>query len=292
MTPPEFVVGAAEVWSDHGAVPPEYASKISGLGGWTYGHREDQAGGESAAGPVPNGSPGAAVRAAHIYAQLDARRSLGAEGARSGVTVHPVETEILAWRGWHLDRESWWAPRLASVNYHTVWETPVLRADEVPTAWNTNGIHALRAKPSRASEDFWDYFALSVYGEVALSGTVVEGDRGYRAEQAIVRRLWVANPGDIPTPLRTRWSLWSLAAILAHHYEVEVDVDPGPWRRHPTSHLVAADVSVLSAVSVALAVPPDDWSARLSVVHHDSNGNRIRSHKRLDGTTYEENLGP
>ena len=102
--------------------------------------------------------------------------------------------ELLAWRVWRLCR---WQPdgglRLVSLARGTVWHGPVLTADHVPDAVadSGSGVYALKPamRPSRhhfnwaLGPDTW------VRGWVALSGRVVEHERGYRAERVVIRQL-------------------------------------------------------------------------------------------------------
>lgn len=60
----------------------------------------------------------------------------------------------------------------------------------------------------------------AVEGEVALSGTVIEGEYGYRAEQATIRRLWfLYNP--LPDALMPE-----LIAEFEARYQCEVTWNP------------------------------------------------------------------
>lgn len=102
--------------------------------------------------------------------------------------------ELLAWRVWNLCR---WRPdgslRLVSATRPTVWDGPVLMADHRPLATPSCGSGVYAVKPSvRPCRRHYDW-ALGgetwVRGWVALSGQVVEHERGYRAERAVIRRL-------------------------------------------------------------------------------------------------------
>lgn len=130
----------------------------------------------------------------------------------------PVVSEILAWRGWNF-AASPSEPILQSVTYPVRWDGPTLLADAVPTAKNGHGIHALKVKDTNSS-----YLSeVAAFGEVALSGIVVEGTDGYRAERATIRSLWVASPRCRGTT-GERYCAWEIAGMLAARYEVEVDV--------------------------------------------------------------------
>lgn len=139
------------------------------------------------------------------------------------------ETEIVAWRAWMLvEQDGEWY--LRSFNYPRespmLWEGPAVRADQEPAHDNVNGIYAL-------TKDRFDLFYPTgtmvfvgpsdgsyksdghAYGEVALSGLVVEGEKGYRGEQAVVRSLtlklssaWASTtviPLEIMASLETRY---------------------------------------------------------------------------------------
>ena len=68
----------------------------------------------------------------------------------------------------------------------------------------------------RTREQFVAQYTPHVLGQVALSGIVVEGENGYRAERATIRSLIIThNPfPDVP--------LIVLADRLANHYQCEV----------------------------------------------------------------------
>ncbi|HTY80491.1 MAG TPA: hypothetical protein VMI34_21870 [Candidatus Bathyarchaeia archaeon] len=112
--------------------------------------------------------------------------------------------ELLAIRGWKLIR---WTEdgsvRLASLSRNTVWHGPVFNADAVPLAQPNcgSGVYALKpsCRPRIAPHGCavvapyeTDWLAgrrAWVWGWVALSGRVVEHQRGYRAQTAAIRRL-------------------------------------------------------------------------------------------------------
>jgi hypothetical protein len=143
--------------------------------------------------------------------------------------VEQIDTEILAWRGWVLDPAYEDEPTLRSITYHTPWEGPVLTADKPPASGTTHGIYALKAKPALGEQDF-GYFCKAAFGEVALSGQVIIGQRGYRAERAVIRSLWLANPAYLGE-FKENMCLWELAGVLEQKYGVEVLVAAEKWEK-------------------------------------------------------------
>lgn len=104
-------------------------------------------------------------------------------------------SEILAWRAWRIQRCGMEDFRLLSVTRDIRWDSPRLVADKEPDPAHEHGIYAL-AKPDRPvyqsyGIDHGYRYKNPVHGVVALSGIVLEGERGYRAHQAMVRALWL-----------------------------------------------------------------------------------------------------
>lgn len=104
------------------------------------------------------------------------------------------EGELLGWRVWRLGRvQRDGSLRLCSVARRTIWPGPVMTADQEPTALRTDrhGLYVLkptvRARGNAGGE--FDRLWAIVWGWVALSGTVVEHENGYRGARAVVRRL-------------------------------------------------------------------------------------------------------
>lgn len=103
------------------------------------------------------------------------------------VNEESSSTELLAMRGWRLDFSPYCGVRLRSLHVDVVWEGPTLIAHGDPEQEST-GVHA--AKTEKWATEFSRYAALApVWGVVALSGKVVEGTTGYRAERATVQSL-------------------------------------------------------------------------------------------------------
>ena len=171
------------------------------------------------------------------------RAALGAGQSGDGVKVESQDTEIIAWRAWFLvEHEGDWY--LRSFFYPTGdpmrWEGPAVRADKTPELESAHGIYALTKErfDGYYSPDYGIgvtmHFGSSdgryktesfVYGEVALSGTVVEGTNGYRAEQAVVRSLtlkldkaWALTSKQVPLEIQ---------ASLEQRYQCPVTLDVG-----------------------------------------------------------------
>jgi hypothetical protein len=156
---------------------------------------------------------------ARIYTP-NVRSSIGNGQEGDGVPVEMRDTEIVAWRAWLLlrDGDDWYLRSFFYPEHKPMrWEGPAVRADKTPTAESAHGIYALTKDRLDApylggiATVAWAQVHLGVpvtdvaagthpsdgryktegvvYGEVALSGTVIEGTKGYRAEQAVVRSL-------------------------------------------------------------------------------------------------------
>lgn len=198
------------------------------------GHRDDRASdrGETGAFRDPGGYTQGTVAPADTSPSLEV-----------------VQQEIIAWRGWCLSKDDH-GPVLKSVTRDVPWLGPSLTADAKPGHrtpdpnyyWrgdNTSGIYALRELGEH-------YSKMSVVGSVALSGIVVEGENGYRAEHATIRSLRLRSLPDRqpqyqaryygmnnliiepPEPPRLGWGrlrAWEVAALLAERYKCECDID-------------------------------------------------------------------
>lgn len=105
-----------------------------------------------------------------------------------------VVGEIMAYRGWRLVGDL-----LKPLNDYSqeTWHGPVAIAHEKPGSGNSNGLYAIRLDHTQYF--FHTYGAVSeVHGIIGLFGRVVELERGYRAEKAIIRVLRVVPPvGDM-----------------------------------------------------------------------------------------------
>jgi hypothetical protein len=152
-----------------------------------------------------------------------------------------VGQEIVAWRGWALNADSL---RLVSLHHPVQWHGPVLTADKVPEENSPHGIYAL-------AKDKWFsdgggfaatyrqmYLQMNIYGgicpsvapytneyrdrslvegEVALSGVVVCGDKGYRAERATIQSLKL-----LKVPEECRLCKVEVAGWLEQRYQCPV----------------------------------------------------------------------
>ena len=178
------------------------------------GYREDETHRESGTGTIPAGTSGERPRGTEPA--TDAGTSAD---ARANVSPEPesVAREILAARGWYLRRDESARPFLTSFN-GTRWDGPRLMADQVPSSTNTSGIYALTAD-NQYTATYKDQAA--VWGTVALSGIVVEGERGYRGQQAVIRSLTVQQH---PEEMRDTIML-EIVCALEDRYQCTVAMD-------------------------------------------------------------------
>ena len=169
-----------------------------------------------------------------------------------GVPVETRDTEIVAWRAWLLvqNGEDWYLRSFFYPEQNPMrWEGPAVRADRVPEVESLHGIYALTKErfdaryadqayisimmsgqiggsplpPSKTSRSDGRYKTEGVvYGEVALSGTVVEGTHGYRAEQAAIRSLTLKM--DKAWEVGQRYRPIEIAAALEDRYQCPVSV--------------------------------------------------------------------
>ena len=113
--------------------------------------------------------------------------------------------------------------RLRSIVVNKVWETATLVAHASPKANEHGvGIHACKTR----EEFVGSGYAGTCIGTVALSGLVVEGEIGYRAERATVRSLIVLGyPAPEIRPIE-------LCAELAETYQCDVTWEDAPTRTY------------------------------------------------------------
>lgn len=94
--------------------------------------------------------------------------------------------ELIAWRMWNLTGD-----QLTSVSHATKWDGPVLVAHDVPQQHNNVGIWCYKRRKTCIYGMGRGY---DVLGSIALSGGIVEQERGYRAQRATIRSLEVLEP--------------------------------------------------------------------------------------------------
>lgn len=160
---------------------------------WRYGHRRAQAHhrGQTGAGATAftgtgTGEGARLVQRETSTEEIVAYRRWRYMDADLVITQHFLSPEHFAIQG----------RRLFSVVFWWEWDGPTMRADERPALDSSHGIYAMRTL-ERLQEHFrGGYIGMgsspypAVEGEVALSGTVIEGEHGYRAERATIRKLW------------------------------------------------------------------------------------------------------
>lgn len=100
-------------------------------------------------------------------------------------------------------------PYLQSWNYEFVWEGPHVVADQKPQIGTVNGIHCFKPGHEQGHTD-----PQLVAGTVEIFGRIVQGERGYRAEHAIVRTLQIDEHYAWPP----------LIAALEQRYQCSVEV--------------------------------------------------------------------
>ena len=159
----------------------------------------------------------------------------------------PVTSEILAWRGWLRDTKNDYEPVLRSFNYDVRWDGPSLTADKVPSRKHDHGIYALKATPGKRHEQSSYYFNAFAFGCVALSGVVVEGELGYRAERATIRELWLCGP-EARGSLGERHCAIELAGMLEQRYQVDVHLACEDWAEWK---FIAEDAAKIRAMRYA-----------------------------------------
>ena len=169
------------------------------------GHRQGGQNLGSVPGALPAGTPG--------------ERAGGAVTPEAaGVSPELVAQEILAVRSWYLFSEP--GPFLEDQFYlvswnATRWEGPTLRADAVPTPENAHGIYARprnwQPSPYWMPQVSQPGMPPKVWGEIALSGRVIECESGYRAEQGTIRSLFLFGTGgrsiDLKEQLEARYGV-------------------------------------------------------------------------------------
>ena len=102
-----------------------------------------------------------------------------------------VHQEIIAYRGWHLIGDV--LVPLTRANDLESWEGPVAHVRDIDTSdRGGNGLWAIRLTDRTAINEMLTSYRPMAHGLVALSGKVVEYERGYRAQRQMVRLIRVA----------------------------------------------------------------------------------------------------
>jgi hypothetical protein len=144
-----------------------------------------------------------------------------------------VTGEIIAYRAWgyrfQVAADGTVGVRLKSLHQDFYWDGPVATADVAPEADNDRGLYAIQGGEHHR-DNFRQYMKVAaIWGRVALSGVVVEGQCGYRAERATVQELWVNPHHD------GEESPEGLCTLLADRYQCDATVRAPKWR-----HIAAA----------------------------------------------------
>jgi hypothetical protein len=147
--------------------------------------------------------------------------------------------EVIAWRAWQIVGPAQ-TPRLASVTALSTWSR---REQGVEAIWPTNrwfyarcpgghvtdipvescgcGLYAAKSMEQLIKLGYGSYrdvdADVKVVGQVGLTGKVIEGPEGWRAERGRVVRLWVP------------YEKWDLGERLGAAYNVPVE--PAQWMR-------------------------------------------------------------
>lgn len=145
-----------------------------------------------------------------------------------------VTEEIIAYRAWTYDTvitpDGAIEVRLESQYQEYFWDGPVTVSDKIPAVGSDHGLYALGLQPHH--EGNWLSYITGnngeVWGRVALSGIVVEGDCGYRAERATIQELWV-NPEEFVGGYGNSDSPEGLCKLLGDRYQCDVSVRVPRW---------------------------------------------------------------
>lgn len=135
------------------------------------------------------------------------------------------QQELLGWRFWGLGRHPKdGGVRLRSFRAPYAWDGPVLRAHRLPSEspFSRAGVYALKSPKLCNVDLYWESDECWVSGWVALSGRVVEHERGYRAERAVIRRLRLGVAAHLHLPKME--DVMAVAAELERRYQAPVDL--------------------------------------------------------------------
>jgi hypothetical protein len=104
-----------------------------------------------------------------------------------------IQGEIVAYRGWGLLGDILTPVNMAGSDLVT-WSGPVAVTDRAPEPHNQHGLYAAKLEHAQS---LIDSYRTVIHGLVGLYGKIIEHQRGYRAEKAVVRVLRVVPPlGD------------------------------------------------------------------------------------------------
>jgi len=169
---------------------------------WHNGHRTNQANSGGQAGAIAP-APGTLYSVPFPHA-----------GASPRPKLEPVAEEIIANRAWFCALQCDGSVVLCSLTRNVAWEWPTLVA-EGPVGYDSScGIYAVKGVVN---------YAHTVSGTVALSGIVVEGENGYRAERATIRSL-VLHYKRLGDDFSDRSPL-QIAAELEERYQGDVELN-------------------------------------------------------------------
>src|SRR5205807_2621234 len=113
----------------------------------------------------------------------------------------------------------------------TRWDGPLMRADCVPTWDNESGLYALKEPDAPRLPCLHDHGDARVLGRVGLLGTVLEGEMGYRAEEQIVRELWLLDSDIYAGDTLRKVAMQAVTQALANRYQLTDEEVHVGWHR-------------------------------------------------------------
>lgn len=120
------------------------------------------------------------------------RAALSAAHSRRPPRTAKVQGEIIAYRGWQLLGDI--LTPVNQLNDIKTWADLVAHSDRAPEPHNQSGLYAAKLQ---YAQPLIDTYRTPVHGLIGLYGKVIEHERGYRAEKAVIRVLRVVPPlGD------------------------------------------------------------------------------------------------
>lgn len=120
----------------------------------------------------------------------------------SSVVVPDVLGEVMGWRAWVVHNGDSDEIRLGSVTHTSyVWkpqsfviaECGVHATEEIPSEKHSCGFYAAKTREHLLSMNYHRYSDVDdiVIGEVGLSGKVIPGTQGYRAQKARIKKVYI-----------------------------------------------------------------------------------------------------